>query len=331
MRVAALLRRIDPKLVDLWYQAAGTALHVEGHKPHRREVAEHLVAQMGLDPSLVGQAIEDPTTSAEVKAEHDRVVALGGWGVPTLVFDNAHALFGPVLIDPPTGPAALRLWELVIGWLEFPNLYEIQHPKRREDLQAIATAFQPYVEARTGKASRRTPHDGPHNDPGGVGRVLRRARGTGGGPHLAEWEAPSLCPDWTVRGVFEHLVGIENALVSWVPDAANTPPPFRLAGTFANEVAGSDSPNFMECVRDALARRRRDLGVLVPSDLAQPSWTPAGPGTYGRFMEIRVFDFWVHERDITTPLARRTDDTGARAKSHSPKSNARSATSSARK
>jgi hypothetical protein len=30
-------------------------------------------------------------------------------------------------------------------------------------------------------------------------------------------------------------------------------------------------------------------------------------------MEIRVFDFWVHERDITTPLRRPTDDTGARA------------------
>ena len=103
---------------------------------------------MGLDPSLVRQAIEDPTTSDDVKADHNRVVALGGWGVPTLVFDNAHALFGPVLIDPPSGPAALRLWQLVIGWLEFPSLYEIQHPKRREDLQAIATAFQPYIEAR---------------------------------------------------------------------------------------------------------------------------------------------------------------------------------------
>ena len=83
-----------------------------------------------------------------MKAEHDRVVALGGWGVPTLVFDNAHALFGPVLIDPPAGPAAVRLWELVTGWLEFPNLYEIQHPKRREDLRAIETAFRPYLEAR---------------------------------------------------------------------------------------------------------------------------------------------------------------------------------------
>ena len=30
-------------------------------------------------------------------------------------------------------------------------------------------------------------------------------------------------------------------------------------------------------------------------------------------MEIRVFDLWVHDRDITTPLGRPTDATGARA------------------
>ena len=36
---------------------------------------------------------------------------------------------------------------------------------------------------------------------------------------------------------------------------------------------------------------------------------PVGPGTYGRFLEIRIFDFWVHD-DITTPLAKATDDAG---------------------
>ena len=64
-----------------------------------------------------------------------------GWGVPTLVFDDDHALFGPVLIDPPAGPAAVRLWDLVVGWSYFPNLYEVQHPKRREDLRAIEAAI----------------------------------------------------------------------------------------------------------------------------------------------------------------------------------------------
>jgi hypothetical protein len=43
--------------------------------------------------------------------------------------------------------------------------------------------------------------------------------------------------------------------------------------------------------------------------------SPVGPGTYQRFMDVRVFDFWVHERDITTPLGRTTDDGGATAES----------------
>jgi hypothetical protein len=42
----------------------------------------------------------------------------------------------------------VRLWDLVTGWLEFPNLYEVQHPKRRDDLRAIEAAFRPYLEAR---------------------------------------------------------------------------------------------------------------------------------------------------------------------------------------
>jgi 2-hydroxychromene-2-carboxylate isomerase len=148
MRVGARLRRIDPQLLDRWYWQAGTALHVDGRKPHRREVAEELVAGMGLDPALVAEAIEDPTTSDEVKVEHDRVVGLGGWGVPTLVFEGEHAFFGPVLIAPPTGDDAIQLWRLVTGWIAFPHLYELQRPKRSSDLKAIADTFRPYVEAR---------------------------------------------------------------------------------------------------------------------------------------------------------------------------------------
>ena len=51
MRIGALLRRIDPGLLDRWYLAAGTALHVEGNKPHRREVAEALIGQLGRLPA----------------------------------------------------------------------------------------------------------------------------------------------------------------------------------------------------------------------------------------------------------------------------------------
>ena len=148
MRIGAHLRRIDPDLLDRWYATAGHALHVEGRKPHRPEVAEALLEEMGLDPSWVAAAIGDPTTGDEVRAEHEEVLALGGWGVPTLVFGGDQALFGPVLIDPPTGDAAVRLWHSVTAWLEFPHVYELQRPKTTHDLAAIGAAFRPYLEAR---------------------------------------------------------------------------------------------------------------------------------------------------------------------------------------
>jgi hypothetical protein len=89
----------------------------------------------------------DQSTHDEIKADHNRVMDVGGYGVPTLFFGD-HALFGPVLIDPPSGDAAMRLWNAVTAWTEFPYLYELQQPKRKRDEQAIATAFKPYLEAR---------------------------------------------------------------------------------------------------------------------------------------------------------------------------------------
>ena len=83
-----------------------------------------------------------------MKAEHDVVVAAGGWGVPVLRFDDGTTLFGPVLVDAPKGAAAARLWELVCGWREFPHVYELQRPKTREDIGLIAERFGPYLRAR---------------------------------------------------------------------------------------------------------------------------------------------------------------------------------------
>jgi 2-hydroxychromene-2-carboxylate isomerase len=148
MRIGALLRRTDMGLLDAWYARAGKALHEEGHKPHEPDVARHLLRELGLDPALVDAAIADPTTHDEVRREHQRVIDAGGYGVPTLIFPDGQTFFGPVLLDPPTGEAAVRLWRAVTAWREFPNLFELQRPKTAEHQQAIVTAFKPYLEAR---------------------------------------------------------------------------------------------------------------------------------------------------------------------------------------
>src|SRR3546814_11351217 len=109
MRIGALLRRNSMEDLDVWYGRAGKALHVDGHKPHEKAVAEHLLAELGFDPGLVEAAIADTTTNDEVLAEHRRVGDADGYGRPTMFLPDGQCRFGPVHIYPPTAQAALRL------------------------------------------------------------------------------------------------------------------------------------------------------------------------------------------------------------------------------
>lgn len=152
MRIGALLRRTSNDDLDRWYERAGRALHEDGHRPHEPDVARHLLEELGLDPGLVDEAIGDPATHDEVRADHNRVVASGGYGVPTLFLTGPDAgercLFGPVLVNPPTGDAAVRLWHAVTAWVEFPDVFELQQPKTPAMEARIVDTFKPYLEAR---------------------------------------------------------------------------------------------------------------------------------------------------------------------------------------
>jgi 2-hydroxychromene-2-carboxylate isomerase len=150
LRVAAHLGRSSGDDVDRWYEATGRALHEEGRKAHSPETAAELAAEIGLDPGVVAAAIDDDATHDAVLADHQRVVDAGGYGVPTLFFPeyDDHCLFGPVLINPPEGEAALRLWRAVTAWLEFPDVYELQQPKTKYHEQRITHSFETYLNAR---------------------------------------------------------------------------------------------------------------------------------------------------------------------------------------
>jgi uncharacterized protein (TIGR03083 family) len=126
----------------------------------------------------------------------------------------------------------------------------------------------------------------------------------------AQWQVQSLCPDWSARGVVHHLAMMERVMTGWVPGSADEVPDFGRAAPFEQEMAGLDDQSFASRVAEIFAARRGDLAALTEADIARASWTPVGVKTFGRFLEIRVFDFWVHERDIATPLGWKTDDAG---------------------
>mgnify|MGYP003311534128 FL=1 len=147
MRIGAILRRQSMENLDKWYERSGRALHEEGKRPHDPDVARHLLEEIGMDPNIVDESLNDESTHDEIKDDHQRVIDAGGYGVPTLFFGD-HPLYGPVLIDPPAGERAMRLWDTVVSWLEFPELYEMQKLKSVQDQGRIADTFQPYLEAR---------------------------------------------------------------------------------------------------------------------------------------------------------------------------------------
>ena len=101
-------------------------------------------------------------------------------------------------------------------------------------------------------------------------------------------------------------------MTGWLPESADDLPPLDRIGPYHDEMAALDDAAFAARVGEIFASRRADLAGLTEADLARQSWTPIGPRSYGGFLEMRIFDFWVHERDIAAPLGWPSDDTGPR-------------------
>src|ERR687891_82038 len=122
-----------------------------------------------------------------------------------------------------------------------------------------------------------------------------------------EWSMATALPGWSVHDVVAHLIGTESVLAGEpVPEV-----PVETAQLFhvRNEIGASnerwayalrdDPPAQLRArFRDITDRRSRALRAMQPADFDAPTATPVGTATYRRFMEIRVFDCWMHEQDI---------------------------------
>ena len=122
----------------------------------------------------------------------------------------------------------------------------------------------------------------------------------------AAWSRPAL-PGWDVHDVLAHLVGGERMLVGAAapepPDELGTAehvrnPIARLNEAWIAALRPLSPAELLAEFRAVTAERLDALDAMSVEDFGAPSWTPVGDGTYGRFMEIRLFDAWMHEQDI---------------------------------
>ncbi len=123
-----------------------------------------------------------------------------------------------------------------------------------------------------------------------------------------QWQTQSLCPEWDSRGVVLHLLAVEDSLLGWQPTGADDRLPFDKIGQFLSESASWDNGELSARCQQTFTNRRNELTELSSDQWEQPCPTPVGPASYSDFMKVRIFDFWVHERDIATPLGRSTDE-----------------------
>ncbi len=122
-----------------------------------------------------------------------------------------------------------------------------------------------------------------------------------------QWASPSPLPGWDVKDNVSHIVGTEAMLLGIAnPDVDID----RGATAHVRNDIGAFNEVWVEHLRtkrpnEVLSMFREYTGSRLAAleEMAQDAWdaesfTPAGTDTYGRFMQIRVFDCWLHEQDI---------------------------------
>jgi uncharacterized protein (TIGR03083 family) len=124
------------------------------------------------------------------------------------------------------------------------------------------------------------------------------------------WDAPTRLPGWTVKDQLSHIVGTEAMLAGDEAPAATGAEHAHVRndiGTFNEQWVDAyrslTGTEVLAAFGEVTARRRAMLADLTDEALAAESWTPAGHATYGRFMQIRLFDTWMHEQDVRAALA----------------------------
>jgi len=126
-------------------------------------------------------------------------------------------------------------------------------------------------------------------------------------------------PGWTVHDTLSHMIGTERTLAG----SAQSPAPQgasaadhvrndigRLNEAWVLQLQDRPHRDLLADFRAITAERLASLRAMAPEEFNSPSWTPAGNATYARFMQIRIFDCWMHEQDIRHAVGIRGNEDG---------------------
>jgi uncharacterized protein (TIGR03086 family) len=113
-----------------------------------------------------------------------------------------------------------------------------------------------------------------------------------------EWDLASPCPEWTVRGVMNHLVG-GNLLFARLLAGEQLPPREELVAAGRSDRLGDDAGAAFRASADALLTAFSADGVLE-----RPLTVPAGTFPGIAALHLRIVEALVHGWDVATATGR---------------------------
>lgn len=133
----------------------------------------------------------------------------------------------------------------------------------------------------------------------------------GSGLNEADWNTPTDLPGWTAKDCLSHMAGTEAILLGEpVPDVSVdhiprvTSPFIAMMEVPVEARRATPAAKVLAEFVDVTNRRLAVLAAMSDEQWSTPGWSPVGEVPYATFMEVRVFDCWMHDQDIRRAVGR---------------------------
>ncbi|MEL7157635.1 MAG: maleylpyruvate isomerase family mycothiol-dependent enzyme [Actinomycetota bacterium] len=135
----------------------------------------------------------------------------------------------------------------------------------------------------------------------------------------SEWHQRASLPGWSVFDIYAHIIGTEAMMEGREPPDVNVDVE-RLAHvrndvgvineTWIEALSNLTPEEMVQQYRETIAARMRSLRSLSAEAFNEATMTPVGLAPYWRYLQIRVFDCWMHEQDVRESLIRPGNESG---------------------